>query len=139
MPLTRVHNLTGGLDVATVDGALQNSARGAIAGTLNFVISSLVIIWVVPSFIPVALILAWFYIRIGLPYIRASRDLRRLESISLSPAFSGFDELLNGLPHIRAFAVEERYQASFYDKVDRFQTFDHVYVRRKNLNVLVRC
>ena len=122
-----------------MDGALQNSARGAIGGMLNFFISSLVIIWVVPSFTPVALILAWLYIRIGLPYIRASRDLRRLESISLSPAFSGFDELLNGLPHIRAFAMEERFQASFYEKVDKFQTFDHVYVCRENPKVLVRC
>lgn len=95
---------------------------------LNFLISSIVIIWVVPTFAPVAVILAWLYIRIALPYIRASRDLRRLESISLSPAFAGFDELLNGLPHIRAFAMEERYQESFYNKVDKFQGFDHVYV-----------
>lgn len=95
---------------------------------LNFLISSIVIIWVVPTFAPVAVILAWLYIRIALPYIRASRDLRRLESISLSPAFAGFDELLNGLPHIRAFAMEERYQESFYNQVDKFQGFDHVYV-----------
>jgi ABC-type multidrug transport system fused ATPase/permease subunit len=118
-----------------VDGSLQNSARGAIGGTLNFLISSIVIIWVVPSFAPVALILSWFYIRIALPYIQASRDLRRLESISLSPAFAGFDELLNGLPHIRAFAMEERYQESFYKKVDKFQSFDHVYVCHDNLQV----
>ena len=111
-----------------MDGALQNSARGALAGMLNFLISLIVIIWVVPTFALVAVILAWLYIRIGLPYIRASRDLRRLESISLSPAFAGFDELLNGLPHIRAFAMEERYQESFYKKVDNFQGFDHVYV-----------
>jgi len=122
-----------------VDGALQDSARGAIAGMLNFLISSFVIIWVVPSFIPVAVILAWFYIRIALPYIRASRDLRRLESISLSPTFSGFDELLSGLPHIRAFAMEERYQESFYGKVDKFQSFDHVYVCHEDIEVLVLC
>ncbi|KAF9644674.1 pleiotropic drug resistance ABC transporter [Thelephora ganbajun] len=114
-------------DINAVDGALQNSARGAISGMLNFLISSFVIIWVVPNFAPVAVVLAWFYIRIALPYIRASRDLRRLESISLSPAFAGFDELLNGLPHIRAFAMEERYQETFYEKVDKFQSFDHVY------------
>ena len=120
-----------------MDGALQNSARGAIGGTLNFFISSLVIIWVVPNFAPVAVILAWFYIRIALPYIRASRDLRRLESVSLSPAFSGFDELLNGLPHIRAFAMEERYQESFYKRVDKFQGFDHIYVWLEGLKVLV--
>ena len=120
-----------------MDGALQDSARGAIGGMLNFFISSFVIIWVVPNFAPVAVIIAWFYIRIALPYIRASRDLRRLESISLSPAFSGFDELLNGLPHIRAFAMEERYQESFYKKVDKFQSFDHVYVCHENPKVLI--
>jgi ABC-type multidrug transport system fused ATPase/permease subunit len=119
-----------------VDGALQSSARGAIGGMLNFLISSIVIIWVVPTFAPVAVVLAWFYVRIALPYIRASRDLRRLESISLSPAFAGFDELLNGLPHIRAFAMEERYQESFYKKVDKFQGFDHVYVCLEKFDVL---
>lgn len=106
-----------------------------MGGMLDFLISSIIIIWVVPMFAPVAVILAWLYIRIALPYIRASRDLRRLESVSLSPAFAGFDELLNGLPHIRAFAMEERYQESFYDKVDKFQGFDHVYVCHENLRV----
>jgi ABC-type multidrug transport system fused ATPase/permease subunit len=107
-----------------------------MGGMLNFLISSIVIIWVVPIFAPVAAILALFYIRIALPYIRTSRDLRRLESISLSPAFAGFDELLNGLPHIRAFAMEERYQESFYNKVDKFQGFDHVYVCYGNYKFL---
>jgi hypothetical protein len=75
---------------------------------------------VIPAFAPIALVLSWLYIRIALPYIQASRDLRRLESISLSPAFAGFDELLMGLPHIRAFAMETRYQEAFYAKVDRY-------------------
>jgi ABC-type multidrug transport system fused ATPase/permease subunit len=116
-------------DINTVDGALQNSARAALSGVFNFVASFLVIIFVVPSFAPFALIIAGLYIRLAPRYIRASRDLRRLESVSLSPAFAGFDELLRGLPHVRAFAMERRYQDRFYDRVDTFQTFDHVYVR----------
>ena len=56
------------------------------------------------------------------------RDLRRLESVSLSPAFAGFDELLRGLAHVRAFGMELRYQDRFYKRVDKFQSFDHVYV-----------
>lgn len=90
-----------------------------MGGTLNFCISFFVIVSVVPMFLPFALVMAWLYGRIALPYIRASRDLRRLESVSLSPAFAGFDELLMGLPHIRAFGMESRYQDSFYVKVDR--------------------
>ncbi|KDQ63255.1 hypothetical protein JAAARDRAFT_29273 [Jaapia argillacea MUCL 33604] len=114
-------------DINTVDGALQNSARAALSGTFNFVASFLVIIWVVPKFAPFALVIAWLYIRLAPRFVAASRDLRRLESVSLSPAFAGFDELLRGLPHIRAFGMESRYQDGFYTKVDKFQGFDHVY------------
>jgi ABC-type multidrug transport system fused ATPase/permease subunit len=115
-------------DMNTVDGSLQNSFRAALSGVLNFVASFVVIVAVVPSFAPVALFIAWLYIRLAPSYIQASRDLRRLESVSLSPAFAGFDELLRGLSHVRAFAMERRYQDGFYKKVDKFQSYDHAYV-----------
>ncbi|KAF5366950.1 hypothetical protein D9757_010850 [Collybiopsis confluens] len=114
-------------DINTIDGALQNSARNCLSGVLNFVASFLVILVVVPAFAPFALVIAFLYVRLAPSYIRASRDLRRLESISLSPAFAGFDELLRGITHIRAFGMENRYQDIFYRKVDRFQSFDHAY------------
>lgn len=106
-------------DIGAVDSALNPSARAALSGTINFIASFLVIVVFVPSFLPFALAIAWLYIRIAPPFVRASRDLRRLESISLSPAFSGFDELLHGLTHVRAFGAESRYQEGFYKKVDR--------------------
>ncbi|EPQ60440.1 pleiotropic drug resistance ABC transporter [Gloeophyllum trabeum ATCC 11539] len=114
-------------DINIVDDALQNSLRAACSGVLNFLMSFFVIIAVVPSFAPFALFIAYLYIRLAPPFVQASRDLRRLESISLSPAFAGFDELLRGLTHVRAFAMETRYQEQFYKRVDRFQGFDHVY------------
>ncbi|TFK56635.1 pleiotropic drug resistance ABC transporter [Heliocybe sulcata] len=114
-------------DINTVDNALQNSLRAAFSGVLNFLVSFFVIIAVVPAFGPFAVVIAWLYIRLAPPFVQASRDIRRLESISLSPAFAGFDELLRGLPHVRAFAMEQRYQEKFYQKVDKFQGFDHVY------------
>src|SRR6266540_1084821 len=90
-------------DINTIDDALQRSARDCLAGILNFLVSLGVILYLVPSFVPVALFIAWLYIRLAPQYVRASRDLRRLESISLSPALAGFDELLRGIAHIRAF------------------------------------
>jgi ABC-type multidrug transport system fused ATPase/permease subunit len=104
-------------DMGTIDGALQNSARNCLSGMLNFVASFTVILVVVPMFAPFALFIAWLYIRLAPPYVQASRDLRRLESVSLSPAFAGYDELLRGISHIRAFGMEDRYQNGFYAKV----------------------
>ncbi|KAG2149655.1 P-loop containing nucleoside triphosphate hydrolase protein [Suillus cothurnatus] len=114
-------------DINTIDGALQTSARAALSGVLNFLASFTVIIVVIPALAPFALVIAWLYIRIAPRFVQAQRDLRRLESVSLSPAFAGFDELLRGLSHVRAFAMESRYQDRFYEKVDKFQSFDHVY------------
>ncbi|KAG6842469.1 hypothetical protein C0991_007599 [Blastosporella zonata] len=114
-------------DINTIDGQLMNSARACISGILNFLASFTVILVVVPSFAPFALFIAWLYIRLAPPYIQASRDLRRLESISLSPTFAAYDELLRGISHVRAFGMEQRYQNQFYGKVDKFQSFDHVY------------
>ena len=104
-------------DINTIDEALQSSARECLSGVLNFLVSFSVILYVVPSFAPFAVFIAWLYIRLAPSYIRTSRDLRRLESVSLSPAFAGFDELLRGIVHIRAFAMENRYQERFYARV----------------------
>ncbi|KAF5323393.1 hypothetical protein D9611_005605 [Ephemerocybe angulata] len=114
-------------DINTIDGALQGSARNCLSGILSFLASFTVMLVVVPAFAPWALFIAWLYIRLAPGYIKAARDLRRLESVALSPAFAGFDELLRGITHIRAFGMENRYQDGFYRKVDKFQSYDHVY------------
>lgn len=116
-------------DMNVVDSSLQNSLSNALNGCLSFLASFLFIVSVIPQFAPFAFFIAWMYIRLAPSYVRAARDCRRLESISLSPTFAGFDELLRGITHIRAFGMETRYQEQFYKKVDTFQGFDHTYVR----------
>ena len=112
-------------DMGTIDGQLQNSARNCLSGILNFVSSFTVILFVVPTFAPFAIFIAWLYIRLGSPYIQASRDLRRLASVAHSPVFAGFDELLRGIVHIRAFGMENHYQDRFYARVcSLYATFD---------------
>lgn len=115
-------------DIGVIDGPLHNSARTAVNGVMGFVVSFLAMLAIIPSFAPFAVCIALLYIRLAPAYINASRDLRRLESVSLSPAFAGFDELLHGIVHIRAFGLEMMYQKGFYSKVDKFQAYDHHYV-----------
>ena len=115
-------------DMGKIDGTLSNSARNFISGVLNFLASFTVMLVVVPAFAPWALIIAWLYIRLAPGYIKAARDLRRLELVSLSPVMTQFDEALHGIVHIRAFGMENRYQDVFYKKVDKAQSFDHAYV-----------
>jgi len=64
---------------------------------------------------------------LGPNYIKTSRDLRRLESVSRSPMFQNFSNLLFGIQSIRAYAAEDRYQKFFFNSCDTFQTMDHHY------------
>lgn len=54
------------------------------------------------------------------PYLTglAGRDLRRMESNSRSPIFSGFSELLEGIITVRAFSAERRFLDEIHVKID---------------------
>lgn len=51
-------------------------------------------------------------------YIRSSRELKRLESISKSPIYAQFTETLGGLSVIRAFRKQEAFVVENERKLD---------------------
>ena len=55
---------------------------------------------------------------LAIGYLNTGRDLRRMESNSRSPIFSGFGELLEGIVTVRAFSAEQRFLDSLHTKVD---------------------
>ena len=127
-PLGRILNRFTA-DMSIVDSQVLNTSRTAIQGITIFVSSFLFIVIVIPQFLPFAVLTSYLFYSLSPRYVRASRDLRRLESVATSPAFAGFDELLRGIVHIRAFGMEREFQDSFFKKVDLFQGYDHAYVR----------
>lgn len=52
-------------------------------------------------------------------YLRTSRELRRLESVSRSPIFANFQESLNGVSIIRAYGQEQRFKFLNQTRIDR--------------------
>ncbi|KAJ2451289.1 hypothetical protein EV183_003698 [Coemansia sp. RSA 2336] len=74
------------------------------------VISVLAIITVTaPAFLLVAAFVSVLYAAIGVYYLRTSRELKRLESNSMSPLLSLFGELIGGVTSIRAFGTAQWY------------------------------
>ena len=55
---------------------------------------------------------------LAIGYLNTGRDLRRMESNSRSPIFSGFGELLEGIVTVRSFSAEQRFLDSLHAKVD---------------------
>ena len=71
-----------------------------------------------PWFFVPAIIIGYFYRLLAIGYLNTGRDLRRMESNSRSPIFSGFGELLEGIVTVRAFSAERRFLDDLHVKID---------------------
>ncbi|CAF3162568.1 unnamed protein product [Rotaria sp. Silwood2] len=87
--------------------------------SLIMVLGSMVIIgmtnpWVL--FILIILIPTFLWLR--RTYLRISREVKRLDSVSRSPIYALFSSSLSGLMTIRAFKVQDDFLNSFMDKIN---------------------
>ncbi|KAL2915657.1 Transporter of the ATP-binding cassette (ABC) [Polyrhizophydium stewartii] len=96
-------------DIESIDSEVGESARQFMGSVFEALCILCIITYVSPLFpllfIPVVIIFA----RIASAYLRTSRELRRLESVSQSPIYAKFSETLQGAATIRAFAQEDRF------------------------------
>lgn len=73
---------------------------------------------ITPGFLGAGLAITCLYWLIGAFYLRASRDLKRLESIQRSPLYQHFGETLTGVSTIRAYGDERRFVRDNLCKID---------------------
>jgi len=98
-------------DTEFVDTAIYQSVSSFLSCAVS-VLWSLVVVLAVSPGVAVALIpLSWAYSAVQKRYIATSRELKRLDSLALSPIFSHFGETLSGLTTLRAFRAQQRFAA----------------------------
>ncbi|EPS42274.1 hypothetical protein H072_3753 [Dactylellina haptotyla CBS 200.50] len=117
-PLGRIINRFS-KDLEAVDQEVAPVALGMIH-SLAYVITIVVLITAItPGFLLAGIIITAIYWLIGAFYLRASRDLKRLESIQRSPLYQHFGETLAGITTIRAYGDERRFVRDNLEKVDK--------------------
>ena len=77
---------------------------------------------ITPRFLIVAVIVFVLYYFVGNWYLTASRELKRIDSITKSPIFQHFSETLVGVCTIRAFGDERRFILENMNKIDQNNT-----------------
>lgn len=88
--------------------------------SLGSVIAIVVLISVItPGFLGAGVVITLLYCLIGTFYLRASRDLKRIESIQRSPLYQHFGETLSGVATIRAYGDERRFVRDNLQKIDK--------------------
>src|SRR3954464_1269861 len=73
---------------------------------------------ITPGFLLAGVVITGLYWVIGTFYLKASRDLKRLESIQRSPLYQHFGETINGITTIRAYGDERRFVRDNLKKID---------------------
>ena len=118
-------------DIETIDSSLAQSLQTVNSAASGFIQAVIVIVVIFPPFLAPALIVGYFYYKLSVGYLNIGRDLRRMESTTRSPIFSGFGELLEGIITVRAFSAEARFLDNLYSKIDlTLQMWYSFWVRR---------
>ncbi|XP_076867780.1 ATP-binding cassette sub-family C member 2 isoform X4 [Brachyhypopomus gauderio] len=96
-------------DIFTVDELIPTTLRMVILKLLELMATLVIICLAVPLFIVVVIPIIAIYHFVMRFYLATSRQLRRLDSVSLSPIYSHFGETVSGLSVIRAYGHQERF------------------------------
>ncbi|KAJ3186178.1 hypothetical protein HDU85_007618 [Gaertneriomyces sp. JEL0708] len=109
---------------------------------LSNVVAACAVIGVIAVVTPVFLIgvlpIALLYLNIARLYVRTSRELKRLESVTRSPIFSHFSETITGASTIRAYGAETKFMAENHSRVDtNHRAFFYLWVANRWLGVRV--
>ncbi|TRY63252.1 hypothetical protein TCAL_05777 [Tigriopus californicus] len=116
-PLGRILNrFSSDLDVA--DETLPQEFTDFLWCFMDISFTLILIAIATPWFIIVALGLFVMFCLIILYYIRTSRQLKRLESISKSPILSHISETLRGVSSLRAYHCADQFVSKCHDKLN---------------------
>lgn len=123
-PIGRVLNRFSN-DIYKVDEVIGRVFNMFFSNSIKVFLTIVVISFSTWPFLFLILPLGVLYIYYQQYYLRTSRELRRLDSVSRSPIFANFQESLTGVSTIRAYGKEERFKFLNQSRVDKNMSAYH--------------
>ncbi|KAH6969425.1 hypothetical protein DER45DRAFT_50613 [Fusarium avenaceum] len=105
-------------DLEAVDQEIAPVAIGVISCGISLLMTVGLITYITPKFLYAAAGISVLFYLIAAFYLRASRDLKRLEAVQRSPLFQQFGETLSGMTTIRAYGDERRFIRDNLEKIN---------------------
>ncbi|KAF2005508.1 multidrug resistance-associated protein 1 [Amniculicola lignicola CBS 123094] len=105
-------------DIYRVDEVLARTFNMLFVNTARAAFTLVVISASTPIFIALIVPLGALYLYIQRYYLRTSRELKRLDSISRSPIYAHFQESLSGMSTIRAYSQQKRFELENEWRID---------------------
>ncbi|XP_023761858.1 ABC transporter C family member 13 [Lactuca sativa] len=108
-------------DLYTIDDSLPFILNILLANFVGLLGIALILSFVQVMFLLLILPFWYIYSKVQFYYRSTSRELRRLDSVSRSPIYASFSEILDGSSTIRAFKSEDYFLARFVEHVKMYQ------------------
>ncbi|XP_072048401.1 ATP-binding cassette sub-family C member 9-like [Amphiura filiformis] len=105
-------------DLEIIDMKLFRTMDASMATTWRLIFSFVGLIFVLPIFTFVVTTVFVIFCLIQRFYLRTSRQLRRLESVSKSALYSHATETMDGISTIRAYRYQRRFFLTFLDRMN---------------------
>ncbi|KAK9456561.1 hypothetical protein V1511DRAFT_208660 [Dipodascopsis uninucleata] len=96
-------------DIECIDQIVAPDLLSIAHSILAILIILFLISAIVPTFIFAAIGIALVFCIVNIFYVRSSRELKRIQSVTLSPIYQHFGETLAGVTTIRAYGYESRF------------------------------
>lgn len=116
-PLGRIVNRFSS-DLETVDQAVAPSLSFLLYSIIATLYVILLVSIITPAFIVPGFFVALMFRSVGAYYLRTSRDMKRLNSVSRSPIYVQFNETVLGVATIRAFGCQHRFTEENFKRID---------------------
>ncbi|KAJ9559656.1 hypothetical protein OSB04_004816 [Centaurea solstitialis] len=108
-------------DLYTIDDSLPFILNILLANFVGLLGIALILSVVQVMFLLLILPFWYIYSKIQFYYRSTSRELRRLDSVSRSPIYASFSEILDGSSTIRAFKSEDFFLTRFIEHIKMYQ------------------
>lgn len=96
-------------DIYRVDEVLARTFNMLFANSSRAIFTMIVIATSTPAFLLLVIPLSYIYLSYQKYYLRTSRELKRLDSVTRSPIYAQFQESLGGISTIRAYRQQNRF------------------------------
>lgn len=112
-------------DINVIDNVLPMTIQFWVMMAFNVLAILAVISYSTPWFLVVVVPIAAIYFLIQIFFVATSRQLKRIESITLSPIYNHFSETITGQSLIRAYGEVNRFIGESEGRVDHNQTMTY--------------
>ncbi|CAB4491465.1 P-loop containing nucleoside triphosphate hydrolase protein [Rhizophagus irregularis] len=116
-PVGRILNRFG-KDFETIDINISGNLGWFLNNIFMVIGTTLVITFITKEFFIMAILMGIYYLWVGKWFADASRELKRLVSVTRSPVYSHFTETLIGIITIRAYGATRRFMQEMITRID---------------------